>query len=78
MRDKAAAKLYTGVPSGLTAAFSFSLSELLSDSSTLYKVAMVPTNTSLAAKEVTKAIPIFQSKPMGSINGSNFFPKIPA
>lgn len=53
---------YTGVPSALRAEriFSFSGSSLPS-SPTLYNVAIVPTNTSLAANEVTRAIPIFQS-----------------
>jgi len=39
---------------------------------------MVPTNTSRAANEVISEIPIFQSKPIGAIKGSIFFPKIPA
>jgi len=39
---------------------------------------MVPIKTSLAAKEVIRAIPIFQSYPSGLIAGSMNFPKFPA
>ena len=35
---------------------------------------MVPTNTSRAAKEVNKAIPIFQLKPSGLMTGSMTLP----
>ena len=66
------------MPSGRTAAFNLSRKELLSDSSTLYKVAMVPTNTSRAAKEVISAMPIFQSNPNGAMRGSIFLPIMPA
>ena len=44
----------------------------------LYMVAMVPTKTSRAAKEVIRAIPIFQSKPRGSMAGSINLPSWPA
>ena len=40
-------------------------------------VAKVPINTSLAANEVIKAIPIFQSYPNGLILGSINLPKVP-
>ena len=38
---------------------------------------MVPTKTSRAAKEVINEMPIFQSKPKGSIAGSINFPILP-
>jgi hypothetical protein len=39
---------------------------------------MVPTKTSRAANEVSKAMPIFQSKPIGLITGSINLPNSPA
>ena len=41
-------------------------------------VDMVPTNASRAAKDVIKAMPIFQSKPNGLMAGSIVLPKTPA
>lgn len=59
--------------------FIFSLiDKLLSESPELYIVAIVPTKTSRAAKEVMSAIPIFQSNPIGFIIGSIVLPNIPA
>ena len=70
----------SGVPSFRVAAFNFSFSKEPSSfsSPTLNSVAIVPTNTSRAANEVTSAIPILQSKPSGAIAGSSCFPITPA
>ena len=43
-----------------------------------YKMDMVPTKTSRAAKELINATPIFQSKPMGLMAGSSHWPAMPA
>ncbi len=74
------ARSKTGFPFGLTEAFIFSFNKRLpsSVSPALYKVAIVPTKTSLAANDVINAIPIFQSYPRGEMTGSMDLPRIPA